>query len=352
MERKIGNRQILFVIALFLTAQFIGLLMVTPAYAPSYKYINNISSPQGSPVSFFFWFVIDVIIIILVLMLILRYYRGNLFYRLLEAYIVIFGSFFFFLILINDIFQNISLLPLSAISLSLSLAILAYKIKFNKMRNLITMLTSIGAGIFIGASMSLGFGFLVLYLLIGFFAIYDYLAVFVLKFMIPLAKEASNRNLAFMIGSSDLEVNPHNGKSKPTKQDLKSIQNPEVRSIVERSGMPVVSSIMLGNGDIMLPMTLVVGSYILFGNAFLSLMIICGAGVGLIFTVFLLRKYKVGLPAIPPLFAFISIFLAIAFLLSTPAHINSAEITGGAALISLLAMYVTLRKVGKKRFEY
>ena len=120
---------------------------------------------------------------------------------------------------------------------------------------------------------------------------------------------------------------------------------------MEKSGTPVVSSIMLGNGDIMLPMTLAVGSYILFGNAFLSLMIICGAGTGLIFTVSLLRKYKVGLPAIPPLFAFISIFLAIAFLLSNPANINSAEITGGAALISLLVMYVTLRKVGRNKFE-
>ena len=351
MERKIGTRQIIFILSLFLIAQFIGLLLVIPSYSPSYSYANNAVPQQGGSVSFFFWFIIDIIIIILVLMLVLRYYKGNMFFRLLEAYIIIFGSFFFFMTLINDILPAIAIFPLSAISLFISLALLAYKIKFNKMRNLITLITSIGAGIFIGANIGIGFGFLTLYLLIGLFAVYDYLAVFVLKFMIPFAQEASKRNLAFMIGSTDLELSPSKSKKRMKKEDLEKIQNPEMRYIAERSGTPSISAIMLGNGDIMLPMTLAVGSYMISGNLFISMMIITGAGAGLIFTIFLLRKYKIGLPAIPPLFAFMSAFLSLAFLISKPRDPSLSILTGIVALVSLLVIFVTLRKISKKKFE-
>ncbi len=42
-------------------------------------------------------------------------------------------------------------------------------------------------------------------------------------------------------------------------------------------------------------------------------MIAIGASVGMIFTMYLLKRYKVALPAIPPLFAFCNLFLGIFF---------------------------------------
>lgn len=278
-------------------------------------------------------------------MLILRYYRGDLFFKLLEAYIIIFGCFFLFFVLINDIFPSINAVLLSGISLVLALAVFAYKKKTNKMRNVITLMTSIGAGVFIGVSIGLSFGFLLLYLLIGVFAIYDYIAVFVLKFMIPLAKEASNRNLAFMIGSSDLELTPGARKANLKEVDLSKITDPKVKSLIKQGNVPVVSSIMLGNGDIILPLTLTVGSYAIYGNLFLSTMIIMGSIVGLMVTILLLRKYRVGLPAIPPLFAFISIALVIVFSLSEPFNPLMVAIFAAASVLSIAAMLITLQKV-------
>ena len=219
------------------------------------------NTQSSNPVSFVFWLAVDIIIVILMVMLILRYYHGDLFFRLLEGYVVIFGSFFLFSILINDILPTISLIPLSVLSLLLAIFLLAIKGRYNNpaMRNLITMITSIGAGVFIGISIGVSFGFLILYLLIAAFAIYDYLAVFVLKFMIPLAKEASNRNLAFMIGSSDMELVPGTKKQRMKEVEISKIKNPEIKAMVKRGSVPVVSSVMLGNGDIILPMTLAVG---------------------------------------------------------------------------------------------
>lgn len=344
MERKIGSRQILYILTLFLIAQFAGLLLTVLAYVPSYAYISTPSSQAYNPVSFIFWLGINIVIAVLIIMLVLRYYKGDLFFKLLEAYIIIFGSFFLFFILINDIFPSINITLLSAASLVLAISVFIYKKKTNKMRNVITLMTSIGAAVFIGISIGLSFGFLLLYLLIGVFAIYDYLAVFVLKFMIPLAKEASNRNLAFMIGSSDLELTPGAKKIHLKEEDLSKITDPKVKSLIKQGNIPVVSSIMLGNGDIILPLTLTVGSYAVYANIFLSSMIVVGSMAGLLFTVFLLRKYRVGLPAIPPLFAFISIALAITFSVSKPFNATMVAIFGIASILSMAAMLFTLSK--------
>ncbi len=351
MERRIGSRPILYVITLFLIAQFAGLLLAVVSLVPSYTYITSTATQNSNPVSFIFWLIINIVVFILIIMLILRYYRGDLFFKLLEAYVIVFGSFFLFLILISDIFPSVGIVPISLASLLLAIGLFLYKNKTNKFRNVITLMTTIGAGIFIGISIGISFGFLVLYLLLGLFAIYDYLAVFVFKFMIPLAKEASNRNLAFMIGSSDIELLPKGRSARPKikKEELSKISNAKIRHLISEGNMPVVSSVMLGNGDIMLPLTLVVGSYAVYANVFLSSMIIVGSVFGLMATILLLRKYRVGLPAIPPLFAFISIALVIVFILSRPLDYFLISVFAIASLLSLVSMLFTLRKMKGSR---
>jgi len=281
-------------------------------------------------------------------MLVLRYFKGDLFFKLLEAYIVLFGSFFFFFILIKDVLTTISPTLLSLISILLAISIFAYKKKTNKIRNLTTMITCIGAGVFIGASIGQSFGFIILYLFLGLLAIYDYLAVFVLKFMIPFAKKAAEGNYAFLIGSSDLELAPGSKKNKIKEEELSKIKDTRVKQLIKEGNIPTVSSILLGNGDIILPLTLIAGSYAIYEDIFLSVMIIVGAAAGLLFTIFLLKKYRVGLPAIPPLFTFISLALAIVFILGKPADALLSAFFVMASILSFVAMTVTLWKMNKK----
>ena len=350
MERRIGLRQVIYVISLFLIAQLFGLFLTVMMNSPSSAYLaSSAASTQNSnPVSFVFWLVINVIIAVLIIMLILRYYRGDLFFKLLEAYIIIFGSFFLFLVLIGDILPSMGVVPQSLMSLALAALLFLVKNRTNKFRNVVTLATSIGAGIFIGISIGLGFGFLALYFLLGIFAVYDYLAVFVLKFMIPFAREAVKRNLAFMIGSSDLEILPRgSARRRVEKEDLSRINNTRVKSLIKKGNVPIVSSVMLGNGDIILPMSLVVGSYVIYANIFLSVMVVVGSTVGLMATMLLLRKYKVGLPAIPPLFAFISIALTMVFLATRQPDSFMVYVFFAASIPSIVAMVVTLDRMKK-----
>lgn len=349
MEKRVGIRQITYIASLFLIAQFVGLLLISLAYFPSYISAQA-SSGQSNPVSFVFWLIINIIILITIMMLIFRYYKGDMFFKLLEAYIVMFGSFFFFLFAVSDAVPSVSFVIASAASFCAAVLLFVYKSKTNRNRNLVTMIASIGAGVFIGVSIGISFGFLMLYAMLGIFAVYDYLAVFVLKFMIPFAKEASNRNLSVMIGSSDMEILPKGqGVSKMKKEDIAKISSQEVKSAIAEGSVPMVSSIMLGNGDIILPMVLATGAYAIYANFFLSAMIIAGAGTGLLVTMALLRRYKVGLPAIPPLFAFISIFLAVAFFVSGSGGyaVPAAFLVFG--LISVWVLVFTLRSAEKRQ---
>ena len=85
--------------------------------------------------------------------------------------------------------------------------------------------------------------------------------------------------------------------------------------MVKKGSVPIVSQIYLGTGDLAFPSMLAVAAYITFDSIFLAVAIALGAGLGIIATMELLKKYKVGLPALPPLFAFINLALFIVFLL-------------------------------------
>lgn len=338
----------LYVLLLFLIAQFAGLALTFFSVSPGYIQPISSTSQSSNPVTFILYLIVNIIVAVLIIMLILRYYRGDLFFKLLEAYVILFGSFFLFFILIGDIYPPLNVVVQAAISLLLSLAILFYKNRTNRHRNMITLITCIGAGIFIGISIAESFGFLILYLFLAFFAAYDYLAVFVLKFMVPFAQEAVKRNLAFMVGSADIELLPPSpGQKKHALKpaDLERIKDQRVKSLIKSGNVPVVSSVMLGNGDIILPLMLVTGAYALYGSFLLSLSIILGSATGLIFTMFLLRKYRVGLPAIPPLFAFVSLALVVFSLVSTPVNYLNIAVFSTASILSIAALVITLNRL-------
>ncbi len=355
MERRIDARQLVAVLTLFLIAQFAGLLLTytVPQKLAIITSAQLQSQPQAISPSSYLWIIIaEIIVIALVIMFVVRKSKSRNYFSLVEAYLILLGGFFFFFLLIGNVFQNLNLTYLSLISFACAAALYLAKRRkrFNNpmFRNLVTVITSIGAGVFIGISIGLQFGVLVLYAVLAIFAVYDYLAVFVLKFMIPLAKQAASMNLAFMIGSSELELHPKTSSRRTyTNEDLKSIKDPYLRSLIKKGNSPAVSSVMLGNGDIMLPMAVASGAYIFTANMSLAITIVLGAAGGLIATFWVLRRYKIGLPAIPPIFAFVSIALAIFSAVTGAYGITVILVFIIGALLSITAMFIAIRKVSK-----
>lgn len=316
--------------------------------------LENIAYSPSSLISTIFSLILDVFIAVIIFMLITRRYKNGLVFNLLEGYIIILGSgTFFYLVILSILGVYLSLFEGFVAALIFALALLF--IKRNKkenprVRNITTMLSSIGMGILIGAGIG---NLLILYLLIAVFAVYDYVAVFVLKFMIPLAKQAVNMNLAFMISSSDMEAIPKTEFTEKEKKEfnifLKKNKHyaEHVREITKTGAIPTVSSIMLGNGDIMLPIAVAAGSYAATANIFLSVLLVIFSGLGVITTMLILRKYKVGLPAIPPLFSFISIAFAIFFILEQPSELFYILLFLIASIASMVALIFTLRRIIK-----
>lgn len=316
---------------------------------------NIITSPTNT-ISAIVSIILDIVVIALIFSFIFKLYKSNTIFKILEGYIVVLGSGTFFFLIIMPLFGNyIPILYGFVFALILSVLLLFIKIKKNqspKIRNITTLLSSVGLGTLIGV----GFGnILLLYILIAVFAVYDYLAVFVLKFMIPMAKQAVNMNLAFMISSSDIEAIP---KKELNKKEISEFNefvknnkhySEHLKEIVKSGSVPTLSSIMLGNGDIMLPAAVATGAYAAIGNLFLSTLIVVFSGLGVLTTMFILRKYKVGLPAIPPLFSFISTAFAIFFLLEAPNQTLFIIIFIGAAIISMGALLITLKKLIKNK---
>ncbi len=318
--------------------------------------LENIIASPTNVLSTVVSIILDIVVIALIFSFIFKLYKNNTIFRILEGYIVILGSgTFFFLILMSLLAGYISIIYGIIIAFILSLMLLFIKTKKNqspKIRNITTLLSSVGLGTLIGV----GFGnILLLYLLMGAFAVYDYLAVFVMKFMIPMAKQAVNMNLAFMISSSDIEAIPKGELSKKEVSEFNDFvkknkhYSEHLKEIVKRGSVPTLSSIMLGNGDIMLPAAVATGAYAAIGNLFLSALIVVFSGLGVLTTMFILRKYKVGLPAIPPLFSFISIAFAIFFLLELPTQTFFIILFIVVAIISMSALLITLRKLIKDK---
>ena len=151
--------------------------------------------------------------------------------------------------------------------------------------------------------------------LMAFIAVYDYVAVFITRHMIALGREAVNRNLSFMIGSYDVEVVPKSylkkseiGAMKKSMAESKA-QSPELKKLIKEGNYPVPSFSALGTGDLAMPLMLAVSAYLTYMQYFMSILIIAGGACGLVFAMYVSKKYKIALPAIPPLLAFISIAL-------------------------------------------
>ena len=295
--------------------QFRLLLITIYALGPAEIYAAPI--PASSTLSSALIYVIYIVGIAIALVLLLKFINGNLLFVLLEGAVVFLATSSLLFIVLSSALPNANYLYIVAVSSIATILLIVAKNYRPKLRNLIAITSSIGVGIIIGVN-----GFNLAYLLMLFIAVYDYIAVFITKHMITLAKAVSAKNLAFLIGSSDVEAIPKGYSTAKDRADfkknvkIKDVKDPVLRQLIEHGAIPVMSQVQLGTGDLALPLMLTVSAYVSFLNYIIPVMIIVGSVCGLVFTMHLLKKYKVALPAIPPLFAFINLFLGIAFLIT------------------------------------
>ncbi len=288
----------------------------------------------------------------MVIILLIKFVKANLLFILLEGFVVLFSTAFLLFILLSTMFPSANYLYVAVISAIATILLIVAKNYRPKLRNFIAITSSIGVGIVIGLN-----GFNLAYLLMLFIAVYDYVAVFITKHMLTLAKAVSERNLAFLIGSSDVEAIPKSYVTAKDRVDFKKsvnirdVKDPTIKELIASGGIPIMSQVMLGTGDLAIPLMLTVSSYISFLNYIIPVMIILGSIAGLVFTMYLLKTYKVALPAIPPLFAFINLFLGAAFLIVKTADSGLWISFFVVSVVTLAVLMSKLRDINKPKTE-
>ncbi len=314
MERRIELRQVADILVMFLIVQFGGLLIASMVFStsPVTPASTNVQAASVQVLGY----LVYIIAVALVILLVIKFYRGDLLFKVIEALVVVLPAFIVFTIVLGYLapptFTDVNLIY--AISLILAVSLILIKNTVPWFRNTVTIIASIG----VGAVLGLAFSFYEALIFMAFIAIYDYIAVFITKHMITMAQAVSSKNLAFLIGASDFEAVPKGYFNKKELSEYNAMlkksnaqNNPVVKKIMQQGKMPVVSQIQLGAGDLGLPLMVAVSAFPVFFNYTVSLVIIIGSAVGLIFTMFFLRKYQRPLPAIPPLFSFVCIAFAL-----------------------------------------
>jgi presenilin-like A22 family membrane protease len=164
--------------------------------------------------------------------------------------------------------------------IALMLIILRLKNKKNVwLRDLVSIIAVAGAGAIIGVSI----GIFPVLLFITLLSIYDFIAVFKTKHMLELGKSVTKQNMAFTI-------------AMPTKEH----------------------KFELGNGDLVIPLVVVasvLASPFFTNNFLVALLCLVGSYIGLIFSIYIVAKKKIALPALPPQTIIMLIIIGIAFLL-------------------------------------
>lgn len=342
VERKIEKRQLAEIISLFLIVQFAGLLFAVYTIPPSeISLLTSSIPPSGTQgAAYVVYLAIYIVIAALILLVLFRTYKGTFAFKALEAYAIGLPTFFLAFYLVGDVFPYASIVAAAVVGALAAALLVIAKNRWPRLRNFATVIASIGIGVVIGFS---GFG--LAYLILCVIAVYDYVAVFVTKHMQVLARAMTERNLAFLIGSSDVEMVPGSsmsaseraGAAKASKQSGMA-RYPVVRRMVKEGAYPMVSQVALGGGDLALPLVLVVGAYITFSNLFVPVALIIGAAAGLVATMSLLERYKVALPAIPPLFAFMNLALAVSLLVthSVSAYVSLLFLAIASATMAII----------------
>ena len=311
------------IFALFLIVQFggVAIALMTITTGNAGEIVNRLVSQQSVVLSY----AIDAILVVIILMLLLnRYRRHNSdlwdhdFFLVFEAAVLTATCFFAFLFLLTAILPQSIQGYYFVLSIAAALLVVLARERVRAMKNVATVISSIGVGLVLG----IYFNFAYTLLILAVVALYDYAAVFITKAMIKLASKLSEEDVAFLISEEDVEAIPIESMGQgEVKKYLNSMgsrfdyRDPLFMGAVLKGSLPVISQIQLGEGDLGLPLMAAVSMLFTFSSAFASEFIVAFAAMGLIVTMFFLKKYRRPLPAIPPLFSFISAGAGVALFL-------------------------------------
>ncbi len=350
MIKIIDKRDIVDIFIMFALVQGVGMFLVYMMASTST--IELVRATIVSPNSVYLSYALDGVLVAVVLLMLLNRHRrhpiaNNGSFMVFEAAVVIATSVFFFIALF-DMILPIGIVGYSVgLSVVASLLLVALKDAHQRLRNLVTMVSSIGVGLFMGLYVGFGWSMVILSVI----AVYDYLAVFVTKSMLKLAGVIDEENMSLVISSSHIDIVPESNYSrKEVAEYLRDLhddeedKNPAFMKILSMGELPVISQVQLGEGDIGLPLMAIVSSYFTFNNFFISYIILAGSLLGLFAATYTLQRYRKPLPAIPPIFFFIylsSLAALIAFGQLQP-EIWLMEITGivAFAAFSLSLVFV------------
>ncbi len=290
--------------------QFFGILLAVQLFNNQTFQTAVSEQIASAPVGALF-FLAYVILISVILLVIIRHFKTEKIIIIWERVVIFITSFFVFYVVLSSIFSavhsaqptGIGMYVFAAASAILAGLLLYSKQRYFSMKNAAAIISSIGVGLLLG----LGFGPLAAIVIIALLAVYDFVAVFVTKHMITLADIAVKNRLALMVDVSEYEAVPRSSLSREQLSYYgkavrsKLVQIPEGMKNLVKGTITMPASAALGTGDLAIPLMLSVSMYKLYLNFTLSIFIAIGGTFGLILTMFILRKYKRALPAIPPI---------------------------------------------------
>jgi presenilin-like A22 family membrane protease len=350
LRKVIGTKGILEVIAVFAIVLFSGVFIASEAVKTST--VSIMYSTLENPMFIQFSYLLDATIVLTVLLIAVRRHRhfsNTVPFEALEAMVTSFTSFFTFLLVLAILMPhelgNGSIYLYAA---ALALALVLLKDEHHRLRDLTTVISSIGVGLVLGLNFPFSYAIAILAVV----AVYDYISVFRSNEMVTLAKAASDCDLSFLISVSDLEAVPETGMSK---KDIAAyvdylckehdLDDPRFAKILEKGKLPVMSQVSLGEGDLSLPLMAVISGCLTFGSVFGGV-VLAGAIAGIILTMLILKLYKRPIPAIPPLFACIGLFSGAALVLT---HATSLYDLGASILVvSVVAMLVDITTIANR----
>ncbi len=322
--KVIEYRQLLYIIAMFMFVQFFGLLLGIALFNGEILPIPSQQSQSffSTPLNLLFY-VAYIIIVSLILILLFRIYKGRKLFIAFEAVVIFIASMIVFMVifgLIND--STILTVYGTPITTNFSIAVIAalvliyLKNRKPQLRNVAAIIASVGVGLILGIS----FPFYIALLFMGLIAIYDFVAVFITKHMLALARVAEDNNLALLIGVNEVEALPARSLDREYVEEYRKNRGKlrngkEFNNMLGNSLVPIAARVELGTGDLAIPLMVAISAYSPGPNFVLSFFVIFGAIAGLLLTMFILRKYKRALPAIPPLFFGIIVFVLLYVLL-------------------------------------
>ena len=306
--KAIEYRQLIQIITIFLIVQFFGLFLATQLFNGQTYQSAITQQISNAPIGALFLFAYAVLIAVVVLVMIKRF-KPEKILIIWEKVIILITAFFVFYIILSTITSDLVINPndyvsvYTAISLILAIIILYIKQKNLVFRNIAAILSSLGIGLLLG----LGFSPIIALILIGILAIYDFVAVFITKHMLTLANIAMKNNLALLvdvneykaISRSNLSKTEMSEYRKAIKQKLFSIPQGIKQKVGTRIIIP--AGVALGAGDLAIPLMVSISFYKVYLNFTLSIFVAVGATFGLILTMYILKRYRRALPAIPPI---------------------------------------------------